>query len=457
MLKVNGHGILNLLDLQRTCPVWQIMEQMGEFRSFAEVHCVPLPLLFTTTDGKRKRASYLTKAFWLSLLPPKPPLKENLSEKEWVEYIVGKWAAQYEPDAAVPEDIMREVIMEAEYEKIMEKAAALLNLKNQDINLTGNELVTILAVCMLAELDMDKITSSVRRQGAPKGGYPASHGSTQSILPVETPDNRNRITLTASSTPYRYLLFEDNRMPDKGMIKTVCVEAVGSQNEFERVMIQVYSEKENKVVWEFNLNKGEYRYCNIIQGKIIKFLPSMCIGKRRCIYRHRYNSSDLIVEDRYGGGENKTILEYGGGVSSFGTGAEGDIFICSGSLMLSRYRPYMSNPAVKMKLDGLMMLSECFVEVSILDDKYMLLTDWGGVYSNDRDMDGKSGVVSLEDTDWRMKPGNASGVRECQTDNALENLVYRTLAKDQCKIIWDNKEHMRYNNGILTADDFKEA
>lgn len=456
MLKVNGHGILNLLDLQRTCPVWQIMGQMEEFRSFAEVHCVPLPLLFTTTDGKRKRAAYLTKAFWLSLLPSEPPLKGNLSEKEWVEYIVGKWAAQYEPDAAVPEEIMREVIIEAEHEKIMEKAAALLNLKKQDSNLTGNELITILAVCMLAELDMDKIDSFTRGRGTSKGGYPVSHAGTQ-LMPMEMPDNSNRIRLIACSTPYRYFLFEDNRMPDKGIIKTVCVEAVSSQNEFERVIIQVYSEKENKVVWEFNLNKGEYRYCNIIQGKIIKFLPSMCIGKHRCIYRYRYNSSDLIVEDRYGGGETKTILEYGGGVSSFGTGAEGDIFICSGSLMLSRYRPYMSNPAVKMKLDGLMMLAECFVEVSILDDKYMLLTDWGGVYSNDGDMDGKSGVVSLEGTDWRMRPEKAWGVRECQTDSALENLVYRTLEKDQCKIIWDNKKHMFYDNGILTAADFKEA
>ena len=489
MLKLSGRFILNLRDLQKKCDPLEILNQKDDFAAFAEVHCVPLPIIFQINEKKYEQAEWLTKEFWNYLLKDESIFEEikagNKAAAELYEEIITTLCISYyerkeriqrlketaqinEIDRKKPWNYYVDICIEKEKQARQEQKEEFtkedeLELRQyldffvskeniekikREISLAAiqQQIEVFLKKDACQSMDMKTIIEAtavimlleIKAQDAifkKKAQIEQQSGPQYMMMAKED----RVVQLTTSSRPYLYYLFEEDRLPEKVKIETVRIEAGIGRNQFEKVIIQLYSEREQKVLFEVSMNKGEYRHCNIIQGKIIKFLPTMSIGGNSWAYRRYYSSGDI----RMGGKnqENEIILEYGKEVSCFSVGDSGALFIKDGKLIAQRYIPYQQNRYITDEIDALDY--ENFVEAVVMEQGYVFLSENGVTYSNVEGQNGKSGVISLSGTDGRKSLKGISNVREFCIDEREGNIGLHMLQRDEFKIYKESEKKVR--------------
>lgn len=485
MLRADRQTIVNLIDLQKYASLSQLYNQLEQFCEFAEVHCVPMVLLFD--DGQT--AEYLDKQFWLDLLREKElleaktgtenmdagqcaevvfdlrvllyerkmqrrqfiesgigePINWSISWNDNVELAVQRFRESYgnnpkiEAGAAsirkdlekpykIDDAIKKQISQELEQGHIKEKLTVILNNNRKNGDNSPVSAISMLAISMLTECSpaaepQNQQPAFVKKE-PPKDSKPSKPVN---LSPMKTPPkekgkkeflnqkdhtvkeaeksapvpsvelinaNASYEKLECRDTPYRWWLYEVNEVPKNEVIHTVKIEAVKKQNGFGNVCIQLYSEK-RQMVWELSLKPGEYRYCNMIQGKIVCFLPTVAVCDEFCVYRPNYYSSDIRVWARKD--KRETQLAYGSEVSSYSVCKDGEMYLRKGRVMSGRYLPCKNNQRIADKLEALSY--ETFVEVHVNDKGYMLLNNKGLVRSNIPEWDGKR-AASLYGNDW---------------------------------------------------------
>lgn len=240
--------------------------------------------------------------------------------------------------------------------------------------------------------------------------------------------------LNCRKQPYIWLLYESDTLQERSVIQTVKVEAVKSEDAFGNACIQIYSESQQAIVFEFFLRPGEYRHCNITNGKVICFLPTMSISHDRCVYRPHYYSGDLVVKKK--DAEEDMRLNYGTDISDMCAGKDGEIYLRKGQILAGRYLLKMKNRRVESILDT---VSEEFVEVELVDNGFLLLTNKGKICSNLQEWDGQS-VISLYGKKWmrQISEKSRNEIREFNVSVEGDGAILRYIKDDRCQVCWED-------------------
>lgn len=378
----------------------------------------------------------------------------DMDEKEiekGIKEIRDNLKVPYNADKVYMDSLLSEIKQENIQEKL-KKLSDNVRKKNEDAYVA----ILLLAISMLTEIEPviegviteKKLTSSKTNAGKAEIYLPGKQK--QKIVNSKHKDRipelmpplevigkaamREKIEkLKCRSIPYTWCLYESEKLPDKAIIQTVKIVAVRSVERNCNARIQLYSESMHKVVWEFFLKPGEYRYCNITEGKIICFLPTMSISEDIGIYRPRYYSSDLRVQTR--AGKDEIQLEYGSEVSNYSAGKDGEVYLRKGRVMAGRYILAQNNNRIADKIEALSY--ESFVEVRLVDKGFIFLSNTGKIRSNIPELDGKA-AVCLCTNDWMKQACHTekSKIREFCMDEKGNNLIAHFDKTDMCKIYW---------------------
>jgi len=380
---------------------------------------------------------------------------KNLSDKE-KEEMEREIKEKLKDPFVADEDFKNSLKQEITQLHIREKLSVLLEeVKTKKEN--PSIAIILVSICMLAEMDptTENIFSDMPEESLSPFKEHAETVMKEKTQVIEQLKSKteakkdNGINKISSKTlceeteklkcqrqPYRWYLYESDSLQANEIIKTIKLEAVKSNDAFDSTCIQIYSEKKQKVVWEFFLKPGEYRHCNVAGGKIICFLPTLSISDNLCIYRPYYYSGDLIVQ--YKEGRKSVQLEYGADISSFSAGKDGEIYLRKGCVLTGRYLLSKKNYKIESKLD--MLSYESFVEVKVIDGGFLLLNNRGKIRSNLSEWDGRN-AVSLYERTWlnQMSGKNKYKIRELCLDESKKNIVMHLANNEGCKIQWFGK------------------
>lgn len=437
-LRINGKPILNFLDLQSHFSPSELYRQLEVFEGFAAVHCVPLPLLLTSREsGKRYHAEYLSKEFWHGLLrcvdwPEESspwecacalmqrllrPLEvkqeealaatqENLEKlqsniEQQKEMIVQLEAEQEEALAVAREELeelqsdikqQNQTIAQLQETHQKEMAEGLERLRNEqaDAELENKlrfiertagveqdcrKAMLLLAVCELAEIDPRKTAPSDWRT-------PEEVSQNSSGAPVETAGEDpvlfpyEQTAYLATGSQAKYWHHDSETLNPGAKIQTVRLEAKASENQYAVARIELYSEKTGRRVQSVVLNSGEFRYCTVSCGRIIRFLPAISISDDLCLFRPDYKSPAVQVRPK--NGESWTLdAEH---ITCFSTGPKGTGFLLiqDGRVNTIFYKP-AENYITRLQLEMLMLPA---VEVRVCREGYEVLLEDGTTVSS---------------------------------------------------------------------------
>ena len=449
-LRINGKSILNFLDLQSQFSPSELYQQLEVFEGFAAVHCVPLPLQLTGREsGKRYHAEYLNKEFWHGLLRcvdwPEGSnpwecacaLMQRLLRPLEVEQEEALTAAQKEleqrqADAkqlvngfnlleagreealAVAREELEELqsdikqqnqaIAQLQETHQKEMAEALERLRNEqaDAELENKlrfiertagveqdcrKAMLLLAVCELAEIDPRKTTpDDWRTPEEISRNYSGTPVETAGEDPILFPYEQTAYLATGSQVKYWH--HDSEALNPGAKIQTVRLEAKASENQYAVARIELYSEKTGRRIQSVVRNSGEFRYCTVSCGRIIRFLPAISISDDLCLFRPDYKSPAVQVRPK--SGESWTLdAEH---ITCFSTGPKGAGFLLiqDGRVNTMFYKP-AENYITRLQLEMLMLPA---VEVRVCRKGYEILLDDGTTVSSLPDGN-RSGVSTL--------------------------------------------------------------
>lgn len=177
MLKMRGHTILNWMDLKKYFDPWQAYRQLEEFCSFAEVHCVPLPFLIPSPEGGYERAEYLTKEMWRQLWEEDIEVESEASWEQYEEVLMRQMELTSGEDFGIgqrkcleqdTEENASAVRCELENAEVPSKIRSIQEALRQEGIVSGRLTLMFLAICMIAEVDPDKINFARKDKTLPQ-------------------------------------------------------------------------------------------------------------------------------------------------------------------------------------------------------------------------------------------------------------------------------------------------
>lgn len=299
IFRLDGHALLNYNDYKKVFNPLSVHRQLDTFLPFAEVHLVPLPLVYKAQDSSFAAAKYWNKSFWYQLLeeiqtiPPNTTVDSNFLFKYMGEWYDERRANEYMSNGKEKTNNKALLAQEADILQIKEKLFfGRKALKATDKN--DAECLCLLAICELSDEDIrnHKLTCETKPKTAQQDNkildFPEGD-----VLPLE-----------ARSFPYKFRYFTGNTLPHKKLIRTVKIKATGNRDDNIPTVIQLFDNQ--KRVQTVTLKVGEYRFVNVCAGKVIKFLPAVSVNEKICIYRKNYYENSYFVEPR---GEDGWELE----------------------------------------------------------------------------------------------------------------------------------------------------
>lgn len=444
ILKLNNVPIWNLIELQREFSPLAAYETLQAFCLFANAHCVPLPLRLKREENghlQYYQAKYLKKEFWMNILTRQEWPKAdsavgsmNCFIQECYDAETGG-PAQEGTTAVQGEEIKEKLQREIDDASITEKMYHIcqsgeLGNSPEDIR----KAVILLAICEIAEVNaMTQVFRSVQHERSV--GEPA--------VPKEFFYDKNA-PLIAAEEAYRFWYHDDDILKDGSRIQTVCIKAQPSTNQYAVVKIELYSPKTGKCVQRITLKKGEYRYCNVSEGKIIQFLPNASISNDLCLVRRDASKADYEVISQ--GGESWNLKQ--GNISCIAAGSQdtGFLVLSEGKVMTAFYKP-AKDYMVQLQFDMIMMN---VVEIGLSQQGYTLLLEDGTVISNGKSK--KEQRVCLRSNRLPVLEAADKSVSEIVLSESGRTLV-ALCEKKPPRICFDSRDfHIKTEDGVILVE-----
>lgn len=298
MLRCGGSPILNFKDLQNRFSPLALYAQLGAFHDFAAVHCIPLPSqLIDRESGGRYNVEYVTKQFWMQTLRRVEWPKKIETAEACLDFLLRDLLPAEEED----EDAQFRKVCRKGIEKEVSDARLYDKLRFIAGTGAGNDhkkAVLLLAISELAEMD-------VLKTGA--GDWEEPHTPETGVLPsAQRAERRGHAGpilfpydgtayLTASSQPYKYWYHDEDTLAPGAEIQTVKIMAKTGSNQYAAVQIELYSTNTKQCLDRITLKTGEYRYCTVSQGRIIKFLPCVSASNDLRLVRPECDKPEIQV------------------------------------------------------------------------------------------------------------------------------------------------------------------
>lgn len=378
--KINQIPILNVLDLKNQFSPLAVYRELNGFKEFAAVHCVPLPLqLVGQEDGTCYNAECLTKEFWHRLLfrldwPDKTP-------SECLALVL-----QEELDGLADGDQEERSVLADRLDK--ERADAALEEKLDWIRTAAKtdarQTMLLLAICELAEIDPRRTAVSDWCKSEAVSGEAMKKSSVAEEFPYE-----GVACLAAGSHVYKYWCYDDEKLEPGATIQTVRLEAKECENQYAVVRIELYRKATGTCLQSLTLGSGEFRYCTVCKGRIIRFLPSISVSDDLCLSRSDYRRADIQVRPKNGEAWSLEAEH----VSCFSAGSRdaGFLLVQDGRVNVNFYKA-AQDYVTRLQLEMLVMP---VVEARVWEEGYELLLEDGTTVTN-LPSGSRSGVVTLD-------------------------------------------------------------
>lgn len=446
MLKMNNYTILNAFDLKEHFSAWDALAQLEEAAAFVRIHCLPLVTVLKSRPGEgnakynasgQYAAVYLEKSFWLGILA------KGMKPADWEitgENVIGCMQAvlkeAFSKEEMAPDEAER---LQQEYadamigEKLLHIAASgKLTDSREDVQTT----VLLLALCELAEVDVFQYSFQRWDEERPKPPFPgaeyekAEHPcekeeKNQECEPVQAEELPNvaALQLKARRKPYSFCCYARDELNAGDQIRVVRIDACAGRDPYGKVAVRLVHPETKQILRTVEIPAGEYRDCTAVNGRIIKFLPTMAVSKNLCVVRNPAEGCFEVVPFgsnawRVGMDPNKARS-----VTCLAAGdvqEQGFLFVADGKVISSFYKP-AEDHGVRMDLQ---MIFDTIVEAAIEPEGYCLLTGAGTVISDIPKWNGAERVVSLsgpgKGQDLRIEhPGNVAEAVMSVTGDSL--------------------------------------
>lgn len=368
--KIDGNDILNIYELQDNFSLGKIYSNIEQFKIFAKVHCKPLVKSYYDSDKKLNIASRFDNSFWFDVLCGE---EDKTEYSGYVEYLSGdeKNFAEGIKKHCRHKEIEEEIIEECKAFQLKEKIKYLFEKIPKELNSKQN-ILKLLAICELSHINALEVKDfTFKKEDA------ISKINLKGIKFF--PDKKSEIVFDTANKPYRYWYHCDDKLADGEKIKTVKIKAVGVPG--KKVVIELYSDKDEKLVDSRVINKDGFIYCNIAGGKIIKFLPDVDAALSKC--------SGYSKEDKRS--IRAAFLKKNVGVFAIGNKEYGYLTAENGKLNCLFYKPARNNEEVEFRLCSIF---DNVVELKFTQNGYQILTDKGTVIDKKTEKNVKA--VSLE-------------------------------------------------------------
>lgn len=460
ILKINGHAVLNFLDLQEHFSPWAIWEQQEAYASFVRVHSLPLTVWQVRENGVLQPLQYAGKEFWMDLLEKNLCGAAFPAGRDASECLDALLRGKYK-DELLKENASGLLEQERLAQRIDEKlryimSGARLKETPEDIKTA----ILLLAICQLAEMDAEKQdfqrwtetlqSDTTKTASGEKEEKSQDHSVSGTASRTETAaaeqdindfPQADRVALKARTQPYCYWYHTEDRLTGK-KIRTVRIEAISGEQGDGRVTLLFYR-PDGSQAQKVELLAGEYRDCTVSGGRLIGFLPTMSISETLCMARSNYHSSEIRIIPR---NASEWILnadaETARKITSFSAGdntRDGFLYIRNGRLIKAYYKP-AENYTIRQKLD---LIDDRLVEVRLIPEGYILLTEYGEVISSDPEWNGRTGVITLYPRNKAAWPASLEAdpenMREFARDESGGNFAVRT-ADDRVLCCWQKGE-----------------
>lgn len=367
LFRINGIPVLHFFDLKRNFNPWSILHQADAFVDFARVHCVPVRQYLTDADtGTAYQAEYLTKQFWLERLCTDGPetggtalcqlqrLLEQLADEACVKN-----------KACDRDTLLRSCQKEMADARIVEKIDFISGQQKTDVS--GDTILRLLAVAMLAEVEPKAIDASLWKDAQ----NPAEDAPPE-IFPF--PDVEE-LYLPPGEQAYRYWYHDSEELAAGSRIRTVRITAQKSAVPYAAVRIELYSRRTEDCVYSIDLHQEEYRYVTVADGQVIKFLPTLSVGDDMLLCRKPATSRTITVAC----GRAEPWELKADEVSSFAAGSPdtGFLLVAGGRLIVDFFKP-AEDHFYRLAME---LLPLPVVEAEIVGGRYQLLLEDGTVVS----------------------------------------------------------------------------
>ena len=290
-LKLNNVPIWNLLDLQKAFSPLDIYRQLPEYIRFAKVHSCFLVNFLEDPEGNRYEAEHLTKDFWLDILTYSQ-WPEAANPQECLQFFLNERYAFLAEGISDKEDL-QEIHLAGKQEAADAQIQAKLTHICTDGNLEkdSRQAVSLLAICQLAELDARNYSFAPQVTSAQE----ICHDAPPRLVPEKA-----QVDLIADGTVYRFFYHDEDQLQPNTQIRTVLFNAISGNNRYERVVIELYSSRQDRCLQTITLQGGQSRRCNVAAGKIIRFLPDIRIENGCSLYRAQLSSQTLTHKTETG-------------------------------------------------------------------------------------------------------------------------------------------------------------
>lgn len=457
VLKVQGEPVLNFWDVKYGFSPLELYSQLESFISFAAVHCVPLPLQIVDLENQNRYiAEYVTKDFWYRILcRTEWPASGAIIDcfKNIVEDVIAEAAGldDEEPNADRIKLISQAFDKELSDCKIYDKLRFIDKMCGNTDQI--RKVICLLAISELSEMDVLKTEIHIW-----KNTFPDSNVGSGGINNLENKDfsTENDITffqyekeaiLPVGNEPYRYWYYDSDAITPGAVIHTVRIEAKGNANQYAVLRIELYSEKDRSCVQSISLKKGEWRYCSVFQGKIIKFLPSISVSDDLCLMRKKYSEADITVMSN--GAEDWSVDADDVSTFSAGSRNQGFLLIQNGRINSKFYKP-AEDYFTRLQLD---MITFPVIEVNINEKGYQLLLENGTVISDydSTSIENAASLTSFGRTPF-TKLSNGIKTSEIAVSNSKKSIAYIAENSDKDNVIFqadNNKVDILENDGSI--------
>ncbi len=441
-LRIHNVPILNYIDLRQQFDPIDLYTHLEQFYEFAEVHCLPLPILLSDREtGQKYKATYVTKEFWLRMIRTSGQFTDLSMEKIASQMIEDEIKAEHvsddgcaERDEAVKK--LKKELTDADIEEKWEYISSMLNDKT-DVR----KVLSLLAICEIAEIHPKQMDISVWKRTQKSadeygeqdsGGKQALQNYIKNTSDIMYFTYEKDICLTASAYAYKYWYHDEDTLEKGKHIKTVRITATGSSNQYASVKIELYSFKSKALLQTITLKRDEFRYCNVSAGKIIQFLPIASISDDICLLRAPLDSSNITVQARQAEAWTLNIDH----VSSFICGGDGQGFILiqNGKINSQFYKP-AKDYFNKLRLE---MIPLPVVEGMIQGKNYFFLLEDGSMFSNasKQNVVGPGTAVLNKMNRYPFPSMNSNTFREAALSQSLKSFVGIDTASGKNTIIF---------------------
>ncbi|MCD8131339.1 MAG: hypothetical protein LUE16_08695 [Lachnospiraceae bacterium] len=416
ILKLNGEGVLNFIDLKKSFSIWEIYRERDAFIEFAKVHCIPLPTPCRKmgeeeptermdeteweTQDEKLFLEYLTKQFWLDLLTrtkewpecngAEETLKTIIQTEMFLETADIRWDVSGKDTARTDTRETDADLIRAEHMS-MRLDDKIAHIKESggfsDAPEDAKTVLELLAICEISEVDALQISF----------GRPGQKEEDQEEIRLLS-GNEGTLYLQTRKKPYRFWYYTSDTLADGEKISTMRIEARSGGNRYEDVKIEFYSDADGSLIHRTCLSVKEYRYCNVTAGRMIKFLPAVSISDDLALIRENYAKSEISVLSP---DADKWTLNEDFSCFAADTGKRGFLGVTNGKVNTSYYQA-LKDYMAKLRFDMIMIP---VVEVRIGENGYELLTEEGSVITEKEPKAAKNHRISLDPYSRFPAPG----------------------------------------------------